>query len=189
MKNNMKAMVASFVLFSTFNLTVAQAAPTQSSTSEQSVSSKTSNRDMKRFGAYLGILGDPHPTNVGINIAYNVLQFMRASVGFGKISTGASISMDESGNFAASEESQTTIGAAVKFLMPGWNLSPSVALGYSHISLSEGMINPDYKSSNLYAGLGADWQAASGFNLGAGLNLSLNGGAPTAPYVNVGVFF
>lgn len=189
MKCSKKAMVASFVLFATLTGAAAQAsAPKQTSQAEESVSAKaTNNRELRRLGAYVGILGDPHPTGIGLNIAYNVLKFMRASIGFGKVST-ASVSLDGSG-IAAVEESQTTIGFATKWMMPDWNLTPAVTLGYSHVSLSDGMVFADYKASNIYTGLGVDWQAESGFNLGAGLNLSLNGGAPTAPYINVGMFF
>ena len=146
----------------------------------------TENRMLKRFGAYLGILGDPHPTLVGFNVAYNVNDYLRASVGFGKVTVS---SIDLTGSSGITDTSLTTIGAAAKFLMPGWNLSPSATLGYSHIAFDGVLADNDYKSSNLYFGVGGDWQAASGFNLGAGLNVSINGGAPTAPYMNVGMFF
>lgn len=192
MKNTKKAMVASLIVLSLTAASVASAANDprkNTSTSEASASRAENNREMKRLGAYLGILGDPHPTGIGLNVAYNVASFMRASVGFGKVTTGAAISMDGNGNIAADESSTTTIGFATKFMIPSWNLTPSASLGYSHISISDNTIVADYKSSNIYLGLGGDWQAESGFNLGAGLNLSLNGGAPTAPYINVGVFF
>lgn len=189
MKNMQKALVASFVLFTVLSTSAQAAEPSKNlSVSSASASAPANNREARRLGAYLGILGDPHPTGIGVNLAYNVLRFMRASVGFGKVSTGASISVDGSGA-SVSEESQTTIGFATKFMMPDWNLTPAVTLGYSHVSVSDGMlVVSDYKSNNIYTGIGADWQAESGFNLGAGLNISLNGGAPTAPYINVGYF-
>jgi len=144
------------------------------------------NRISKRFGAYLGILGDPHPTVVGVNVAYNVFNYLRASIGFGKISA---TTIDLSGSNGLTETSMTTLGASAKFLVPGWNLSPSASLGYSHISFNGLLADSDYKTNNFYLGIGGDWQAQSGFNMGAGLNVSLNGGAPTAPYLNIGMFF
>jgi hypothetical protein len=145
-----------------------------------------SNRSDRKLGAYVGILGDPHPTAFGINAAYNVTDYLRASIGYGSvsvssISVGSGISIDE--------QSISTFGLAAKFLMPGWNISPAATVGFSFLSLSDGFTSEDYKTSNLYLGLGADWQMQSGVNLGAGMNLSLNGGAPTAPYINVGMFF
>lgn len=144
------------------------------------------NRLNKKLGAYLGILGDPHPTVIGVNVAYNVNEYLRASLGFGKISA-STIDLNDPTGFT--DTSMTTIGAAAKFLMPGWNFSPSASLGYSHVFFDGMLADADYKSNNIYLGLGGDWQAESGFNLGAGLNVSINGGAPTAPYINVGMFF
>ena len=145
------------------------------------------HRATKRYGAYLGILGDPHPTVVGVNIAYNVLDYLRASIGFGKISV-SSIGSSSDG-FAVEDTSITTIGAAAKFLVPGWNLSPSATLGYSHLSFGGLLADSDYKTNNIYFGAGGDWQSETGFNVGVGLNVSMNGAAPTAPYLNLGMFF
>lgn len=148
------------------------------------------NRIAHRLGAYVGILGDPHPTVAGINFAYNVNEFMRASVGFGKVSVSSGVTVSGGGfSISTEDQSMTTLGAAVKFLMPNWNLSPAVTVGYSHVSIDEGIQLADYKTNNIYLGLGADWQAENGFNFGAGMNLSMNSAAPSAPYINVGMFF
>jgi hypothetical protein len=148
-------------------------------------------RSEKRIGAYLGLLGDPHPTLAGFNVAYNLNDMMRASVGMGKISAGASVSVNDEA-ITAEETSMTTIGAALKFMVPGWNLTPSGSLGYSHVSMSStnggGFELLDYKANNFYVGLGGDFQAENGFNVGLGLNVSVNGAAPTAPYINLGYF-
>jgi hypothetical protein len=183
MKKTKNLFVAIFVA-ATATQAYAASAPVNQSTSNEVT---TDNRSARKLGAYIGILGDPHPTVVGFNVAYNVLDFMRASVGFGKVSV-STLTVGSSG-FATEDTSMTTIGVAAKFLVPNWNLSPSASLGYSHVSIDSNAIVTDYKSSNIYLGLGGDWQAESGFNLGAGMNLSLNGGAPAAPYINVGMFF
>lgn len=167
---------------------IASAAPKSSPKNESSSEVKLeSSRMDKRFGAYVGILGDPHPTLFGVNLAYNVLDYLRASVGYGQI-TVTTLSLDDSG-FGTAEESMTTIGAAAKFLVPGWNLTPTATLGYSHVFMSEGFESIDYDSDNLYVGLGGDWQTTGGFNLGAGFNVSITGSAPLAPYINLGMFF
>ena len=145
------------------------------------------HRAEKRLGTYLGILGDPHPTVLGANVAYNWLPFLRASLGFGQISV-TSMSFNQNG-FATEEKSMTTIGTAAKFMVPGWNLTPTASLGYSHVFFSEGITSTDFRANNIYMGFGGDWQAESGFNMGAGLNVSLNGAAPSAPYLNLGMFF
>jgi hypothetical protein len=151
----------------------------------------TENRSSKRMGVYVGVLGDPHPTLAGVNLAYNLSPMMRASVGYGKVTvSSAAISITDDGiSGSSTEESMTTLGAAMKFLVPGMNLSPSATVGYSHIALSDNLIIEDYKANNFYLGLGADWQGESGLNLGAGMNLSMNGAAPSAPYFNLGYFF
>jgi hypothetical protein len=147
-----------------------------------------SNRSEKKIGAYLGILGDPHPSIVGFNVAYNALDFMRVSVGYGQI-TESSLSFTNQG-LTTTESKMTTIGTAVKAFVPGWNLTPTAGLGYSHVSVSNNLsFAKDYKSNNLYFNIGGDWQAASGLNAGIGLNVSINGAAPTAPYLNLGYFF
>jgi hypothetical protein len=185
MKLKTQTLMTLSVLAALFTQTQSFAAPAQM-TSTTDISAD--NRISRRLGAYLGILGDPHPTVVGVNVAYNLTEYLRASVGFGKVSTSTAV-VGSGFSLTTEDQSMTTIGAAAKFLMPNWNLSPAVTVGYSHISLADGMVFSDYKSSNVYLGLGADWQAESGFNLGAGLNLSMNSGAPTAPYINVGMFF
>jgi len=172
-------------------LNSAALAADQSSTSDSQAPApeSESNRLDHRLGAYLGILGDPHPTILGLNVAYNVTDFLRASAGAGQVSATSSLSIANDGSVSSQTQSMTTLGVAAKFLVPTWNLTPTASLGYSHISITDGSVFTDYKSNNLYVGIGGDWQAKSGFNLGAGMNISMNGAAPSAPYINVGYFF
>lgn len=186
MKTNQRTKILTLALMLASALAAAQSTFAATPGTSEARASDLSNRSDRKWGAYLGVLGDPHPTAFGINAAYNVTDYLRASVGYGRFSTG-SISIGNS--VSIEEESVSTFGVAAKFLMPGWNISPSATVGFSFIGLSDGFVSEDYKTSNLYLGLGGDWQMASGFNLGAGLNLSLNGGAPTAPYLNIGMFF
>jgi hypothetical protein len=148
-----------------------------------------SARTQHKIGAYLGLLGDPHPTLAGFNLAYNLNDMMRASIGVGKVTVGSSVSVGDEG-ISSAESSVTTVGAAMKFMVPGWNLTPSGSLGLSKVSIqNNGPIEIEgYKSTNIYLGLGGDFQSDGGFNVGAGLNVSMNGGAPSAPYINFGYF-
>ncbi len=163
----------------------ATAHPANQSTAESAASD---NRSLNKLGAYVGILGDPHPTLLGFNVAYNALDYMRVSAGFGQVSV-STLSLSNAG-LTTESTSLTTLGLGTKFMMPGWNFTPTVGFGYSHISITSTAVMPiDYKANNYYTNFGFDWQASTGFNLGGGLNVSLNSGAPTAPYINVGYFF
>lgn len=183
MKSSQMYFLAVFAVLTYCSVALASTEPATSYADAE----KLSHRSEKKLGGYLGLLGDPAPTLVGLNVAYNLTDYMRASVGFGRVSTGATIQMQGS-EIQTEESSMTTIGLGTKFMMPGWSLTPVLGLGYSHVFMS-GMESSDFKANNLYMTVGADWQTKGGFNLGLGLNKGLTSGAPTAPYVNLGWFF
>jgi hypothetical protein len=165
-----------------FNLS-SFAAGTTANTSEATVDS---NRMKNRLGAYLGLLGDPFPTIIGVNVAYNIFDFMRATGGFGQVSASAS--------FGGAEVSAkaTTFGLGTRFFVPGWSLSPVGGLSFAAVSVSGSGVSVNNFSdsgSHVYATLGADWQAASGFNVGVGYNISFKSGIGGMPYINLGWFF
>jgi hypothetical protein len=76
-----------------------------------------SNRSTHIVGGYLSLWGDPFPTTTGINVAYNVYDFLRVNLGFGS---------DASDVFRLS-----TVGLGAKLFMPGWSLSPTVGMNLS----------------------------------------------------------
>jgi len=159
------------------------AAPSQSMIDEDMMST----RAKQPFGAYLSILGDPHPTLAGANVAYNAFDFLRATAGLGRVSMSVSVP-DASGDFIEEEvASVTSLGVSTKFFVPGWNFSPTIGLGYTHVFFSNVDV-ASIGSDNLYTNVGVDWQTESGFYVGAGMNVSLTGSAPTAPYLNLGWF-
>jgi hypothetical protein len=168
-----------------FALTITKAEATNNSTS----TTVESNRMKNRAGAYLGLLGDPYPTLVGVNLAYNVFDFMRVSAGFGKISASASFGSTEVSSSA------TTIGGTVRFMVPNWSLTPTAGLGFSHVSISDdagvtvSVKNFTESASHLYGNFGFDWQSSGGFNVGAGYNYSFKSGIGGAVYVNLGWYF
>lgn len=145
-----------------------------------------SNRMTNKLGIHVGLLGDPYPTLVGFNANYNVMDFLRASAGYG------SVSADVSGG----KLTATTIGFGVRGMVPDWNFTPVVGVSWATISVSASAsgISGDVagfsgSASHLYATFGIDWQTGMGFNLGAGYNMSFKSGVPGVPYLNLGWYF
>ncbi|MEK6577779.1 MAG: hypothetical protein AABZ55_01015 [Bdellovibrionota bacterium] len=147
---------------------------------------ETNHRMANKMGVHLGLLGDPFPTLAGINLDYNVCSFARATAGYGSISATT----------VGGELKATTIGAGIRTFHPEWNFSPVVGLSWANVSVtSTGTLGTltvggfGASASHLYATFGLDWQAGSGFNFGAGYNLSLKSGVGGLPYINIGWFF
>ena len=144
----------------------------------------TSNRMLRKAGVYLGVLGDPFPTLLGVNLGYNLTDFMRATAGLGRVSA----------TIGTAEASATTLGAGTRFFVPGWSLSPSAGVSFAYVSVSQSggaavtVGNFTKSQAHIYANIGVDWQAASGFNVGAGYNLSFMG-VGGMPYLNLGWYF
>lgn len=151
----------------------------------EKVEETMSNRMRNRAGGYVGILGDPFPTLVGLNLAYNVLDFMRATAGLGQVSA----------TVGDAEATATTIGAGARFFVPGWSFSPvaGVSAAYVNVSQKGGMSitvkNFEESGMHLYGSLGVDFQSEGGFNIGAGYNVSLRSGIGGLPYINLGWYF
>lgn len=144
-----------------------------------------SNRMLRKAGVYLGVLGDPFPTIVGVNLGYNAFDFARFTVGLGQVSA----------SIGSAEASATTIGAGTRFFVPGWSLSPVAGLSFAYVAVSQKggatltVQNFTQSMAHIYANIGVDWQAASGFNIGAGYNLSFASGVGGLPYLNLGWYF
>ncbi len=196
------------IAFSAPKLAAKPVLPPQKTEAKTSVRALTpaSNRMAKRFGAYVSVLGDPSPTLVGINGAYNITDYLRATAGLGYVST--SLTMGSS----VSEASLTTFGGGIKAMMPGWNLTPIMGLNVAYAAFSSKSTQPkkipgSYTESvagandpelevnglkesqiNPYLTVGADWQDKSGFNAGLGIQLSFIG-ADATPYFQLGWFF
>lgn len=145
-----------------------------------------SNRSQKKLGLHIGLLGDPFPTLIGGNVNYNVMDWVRATVGYGSVTATVG-----SGELTAS-----TFGAGARFMVPDWNFSPVVGISWATVSVtaSDPTLVGDVggfsaSASHMYATFGIDWQTGGGFNLGAGYNLSLKSGVGGLPYVNLGWYF
>src|SRR5271163_964695 len=69
-----------------------------------STSELDSNRMSNKLGAYLSILGDPSPTLLGVNMAYNLTDYLRLNGGAGRVSA----------SIGDTNASLTTIGVGAK---------------------------------------------------------------------------
>lgn len=138
-----------------------------------------SNRATKKYGMYMGFIGDPFPTIWGLNAAFNGTDFMRATAGYGQI---ASIK---------------TFGFGAKFMVPKRNLSPVVGINWAKVTVKIDDLDEDdddvegFEDSgdHFYINAGIDWTSKGGLNLGGGYNFSLKADVGGIPYINVGAFF
>lgn len=153
-------------------------------------SGSVSNRVARPFGVRLGLLGDPYPTLIGINVDYSLFDFARVTAGFGYTTVSGT---SGSGTWSLKA---TTLGAGVRFLVPGWNLTPIAGISYANVGITASgssggqTINGLTASNSLfYLSGGIDWTASSGFHVGAGYNMSLLAGVTGLPYVSLGFFF
>lgn len=163
------------------------AATTHARVEQTSTTEMTSDRMIKRAGAYLGVLGDPFPTLVGVNLGFNIFDFLRVHGGVGKISSSTSFGT------SSVSASATTVGAGARLFVPGWNLSPTLGLGaaavlYTSDGAAIRVQGFDASGAHVYGSFGLDWQTASGFNLGLGYNISFRSGIGGLPYLNLGWF-
>lgn len=142
-------------------------------------------RESKKIGLYLGVVSEPYPSILSLNIAYNLLDHLRLNAGAGTLIFGSSY------------------GIGAKYLFsPASSFSPILGLSASRTRLIDfisgafgGRPSPDdiVWSSTLTGGV--DWQAQNGFYLEAGLNWMWFAspsdiiGTRVLPYLNVGLFF
>lgn len=132
-----------------------------------------------RFGVYLSGWGDPFPAPIGLNVAYNLTDYLRATLGAGS---------NDDRTFSLS-----TFGVGVKGVVPNWSLTPVVGLGVSTTTggapgsrNSIRGFNP--AGSRAYATAGVEWQAGLGLNFGAGWAQSFRTGENGTLYFNLGMY-
>jgi hypothetical protein len=146
---------------------------------EQTSVSEASNRTKYNIGADLGV-GAPSPGLIGLNANYNVFDYLRANLGYSKISVSG---------FGV-ESSATTLGMGAQALIPGWSLSPAVGLHYGHIIYSgDGTLQVGgFKKSggHIYGSAGIDYQSSTGFNFGLGMIRSFRAGIGSSGYLRLG---
>lgn len=157
---------------------------------EGEISTRAGNPE-KKYGLYLGI-GNPYPTLIGVNAAYNISPNLRASLGYGQIDVTSSMNVS-GGTVTSSTVSAKTYGAGVEYLFLETHFRPITGLHAGYLQVSgDGDIslnNLKKNSAFLYANAGFDWLTNSGFQLGAGVNVNVAGGSGAGIYLNSGYFF
>lgn len=145
----------------------------------------------RQWGGYVG-LGNPYPTLLGLNLAWNATPHIRATAGYGEIEVTTSVSFSSSGFVEEKTKAQTYAVGADYLFMDG-SLRPLIGakVGYFDISgKGEFEVQGIDKSTGLlYGNLGVDWIASSGLNVGAGFNVSVLGGSGANFYANLGYFY
>jgi hypothetical protein len=119
------------------------------------------SRAQHKFGFYGTVLNDPYPSLWGVNLGYNLTEFMRFTVGYGTLAVGTA--------------SVTSYNAGMKFFIPGWSFSPFAGANYNVISSTGSLafngINMTYTPgtnlNTITASAGLEWQSEGGFILGA----------------------
>lgn len=145
----------------------------------------------KKVGTYLG-LGNPYPSLIGINGAYNIDKNMRAVVGYGEVEVTTSVGFGANGFTESKVKAQTyTAGMDYLFLESSFRPVAGLRLGYFNVS-GDGTFSVqgiDKSTMLIYSNVGLDWVADSGLNLGTGFNVAMLGGRGANFYANVGYFF
>ena len=156
-----------------------------------SVSMKAPENDVRHYGVYVG-LGNPYPTLLGINAAYNLDKNIRFSAGYGQIEVTSGISVNGS-SVSESKTTASTYGVGGEYLFSDWTVRPLIGLHAGYLSVSgDGDISLNSMKKNsafVYSNAGFDFMAQSGFEVGAGVQVALAGGSGAGVYVNSGYFF
>ncbi len=145
---------------------------------------KKNNRTARRFGIIAAYFGEPFPSNLSATLAYHLSRLITLQVGAG---------------YSYGTLKGRTLGGAIGFAVPGWNLSPTMGLGFSRF-FSDGVLS--YRSplssqafsiapftSHFYLNLSLIYQSKRGIYLSSGLNYSFNSTVGFLPYFAVGKFF
>ncbi len=145
----------------------------------------------KNIGTYVG-LGNPFPSLLGLNAAYNINENLRAVLGYGEVEVTTSASFDGT-TFATSSTKATTYAAGADYLFTDWAIRPIVGarVGYFNIKGDGEFSVQGFDESTFlaYASAGLDYLARGGFYFGAGMNASFVGKSSSSFYANLGYFF
>jgi hypothetical protein len=156
---------------------MAALAPSRATAVQGNTEEAGSNRMGHRIGAYLAVYGDPYPSKYGVNLAYNVYDFLRVTGGVGTDTEHVSVN---------------SIGAGLKVMVPGLQLTPVAGLNFAFANVQGGQpVNVrgfNASGSHAYVNLGADWQTGIGVNIGAGYIHSFRSGVEDSIYAQAGFY-
>ena len=157
----------------------------------QANSTRTNVKNSNSLGTYLG-LGNPMPSLIGLNLAYNLNPNWRGVIGYGEVEVTTSLSWN--GNSFVSETTKaTTYATGVDYLFTDWTFRPILGarLGYFKIEGDGEFSVQGFDESTFlaYGSAGFDYLSQSGFYFGTGMNLVAVGGSGSSFYANLGYFF
>ena len=123
------------------------------------------NRMKERFGVYGTLFGEPLISLMGVDFAYNALDFLRLNAGAGAY-PGIGVSL-------------YTLGVGAKLMVPHWEFTPFLggsfaqwftsspygAIPYYDVTSGTILSDPHY----FYLMVGFDYQAKDGFDIGLGV--------------------
>ncbi len=145
----------------------------------------------KKWGTYVAI-GNPYPSLLGINAAYNATENIRAVIGYGEIEVTTSIGFSAAG-FDEKKTKATTYTAGADYLFTDWSFRPSLGarIGYFNIEGDGDFEVQGFNKSAFIASgnFGIDYLGQSGYYAATGLNVAVVGGSGTGFYANMGYFF
>jgi hypothetical protein len=182
-----KTAAAISILILTLGSVLAHAAePTPVATQNTAPAWIEGDRMSHRLGFYGSLFGDPWQSELSINAAYQAAPWGRVNVGIGTPFSG------------------TTYGVGMKFMIPGWNLSPVAGFNLNHYEGNPNDVGGAFSDTspegaqsksldNLSGNLGLDYVGDTGFHFAVGYNKKLIGDAPgektALPYLQIGYFF
>lgn len=159
-------------------------------------------RSQRPLGFHWGVLSDPFPTIAGMNMIFNVTDFVRVTAGAGLSRWQAYLATPEPFLLGSLEYNVTSLtgGTGVKIFVPSWNLSPNVGLNFSFIPgfgtgtfsfLGQSVTSHTQHAINLYANAGLEWITPFGLQFGAGINFPFFGPFTNLirPYAHLGFMF
>jgi hypothetical protein len=132
-------------------------------------------RSVRRLGLYGALAGDPSPSLLGINVGFNLADFLQIHGGYGSTALGII--------------NGTTVGAGAKLFIPDWNFSPTVGATYSLFKGDFlGLVAIDSTACTTVQ-FGFDWQTGYGLYFGFGGTMAATTGGTATPYIQLGWFF
>ena len=159
--------------------------------SQAAQETRTSAKPKRAIGTYVG-LGNPFPSILGVNAAYNVTNNIRAEIGYGEVEVTTSLSFNGA-EFVSETTKATTYAVGGDYLFTDWAVRPLLGarIGYFDITGDgEFSVQGVDKSTFLsYLTAGFDYISGGGYYFGAGLNQAFVGASTSNFYANVGYFF
>lgn len=154
-------------------------------------STSTSAKSVKPIGTYVG-LGNPFPSLLGVNAAYNFNNNLRAAIGYGEVEVTTSLAWNGQ-TFTSQTTKASTYAVGADYLFTDWTVRPIVGARVGYFSIEgDGEFSVqgfDESTFLAYGSAGFDYVSQGGYYLGLGMNASFIGKTASSVYANMGYFF